>query len=87
MGDTVQKLREAGPIIGEQRKDRRVSKEKAKKAEVKIAEQEQKERKKLQREAGEVKRREAVAGKARGGRQSLIATTQTGLPANLGAQT
>lgn len=87
MGDTVQKLQEAGPIIGSQRKERRIGKEKAKTAAFKIGEQEKKEAARLARESGEVRRREAVAGRARGGRSSLIATTQTGLPSNLGAQT
>lgn len=86
-GKFRRQFREFGPILGAQRKERRISAEKSKKAEERIAGQTAKEARRLQVESAEVKKREATAAKSRGGRSSLIATTQTGLATNLGGTT
>lgn len=78
-------LREAGPIIGAKRKEKRKAREKAEVVEGKIAKQEQKAKNKLANEASEVALRKLSGAAAlKTGRRSLIATSQTGLSSTLG---
>ena len=86
-GKLRRKLREAGPIIGEQRKARREAKEAAEKQKIEIAKQQKIEQGNVARAESEVNRRKTVAGVSRRGRQSLIRTSPTGLATNLGGTT
>ena len=82
--DNIRKLREAGPIIGEQRKARRIAAEDAKKQQTKIEQQQRAEKNRLAVAEGEVERRKAIGAVGKRGRRSLIRTSEKGLPTNLG---
>ena len=73
------------PLFMSQRKAAAQAEKDQKRQKAKIAAQQKIEEQRVAREGSEVKRRQAMGMSGKGGRASLIATTQSGLPSNLGA--